>query len=185
MRGGRDLVVNRLPSSLRPVSNSSQWAVALGIMGYGYGTAVLSVINGNEGANAEQLARLPESERFSGLLLLAAADLERGVTYPNFSIKTLVRAWQRFEVGRALYEETARASNPFFVVDPGEQIDRVEQILTERVEGYGPIGADCIRAKREIRTGESWPTLTKVLGGIVLGAAVVGGAALVYKSQKR
>jgi len=159
-----------VPAEVRPSSESSLWAVALGFMGWSAGTGASS---GHIRRYAAQLAGVPESERWPTLLRLVAADrsLPRTSRHNN-PAWTVLRTQQKLRVARGLAISLGRDASWYAVDDGAEDaIARWVDAQTPAAEYTGSIMA----------VGEDGIPLTPIL--IVLGALSIAGV-VIYQARR-
>lgn len=119
---------NAVPSSIRPSSASSLWAVAIGFMGWSAGTGGATA---HLRRYAEQLASVPEDQRWVALLRLVAADPTSAASGSNHRspAHTVNRTQQKLRVGRGLSAATG-GPTAWFQVDDG-----AEDAIARRLDG--------------------------------------------------
>lgn len=117
-----------VPGNIRPSTASSLWAVALGFMGWSAGVAGAT---SHLRRYAEQLAQVPEDQRWVALLRLVAADPTSAASGSNHRspAHTVNRTQQKLRVGRGL---SAAIGGPtaWFQIDDG-----AEDAIARRLDG--------------------------------------------------
>jgi hypothetical protein len=170
-RNGRDMIARQIPSALRPRDNGSPWAVALGIMGYGYGPAAAAKIT----AHADTLSRVPESQRFGALLRAVAQDVQNGGGLTSYEKRTFIRAWQRFETAREVARQLGQ-STAWYDIDLGNDLDGVEHILTAQF--VGEIDNSCLQPRALATIGPEPSRLSDNTRKVIKGVAITAGIGL-------
>lgn len=168
--GGRSLA-ERLPSSVRPSDPSSPWSVALGILAYVDPSSAARVVNGA----ADVISGFDETQRFPALCAHVAARFQRtGVVrsegYP------LVRAMQRFAVGRKLAESVGESTAWWPAFGPDEEA--IAHWLTTSRYGSPSPTESCLPASTDVRV-ETVPVSKPQVGVIVGSVAAVAAIAAI------